>query len=77
MILETESRIKRIPIIRHFADVSFFHYFWTGGVFTLLNIFLVWLFIDFFGFPTLISSIVVIGGLFLLRFLVYRWFKIM
>ena len=60
-----------------FYNKNFFHYFWTGGLFTFLNIVLVWLFIDILKIPTIISSTVVIGGLFILRFLVYRWFKIM
>ena len=65
------------PVIGHFVDPKFFHYFWTGGLFTLLNIFLVWLFIDILKIPTLISSTIVIGGLFIGRYLVYRWLKVM
>ncbi len=62
---------------RHFLNREFFHYFWTGGLFTILNIVLVWLFIDIFKIPTLISSTVVIGGLFIARYLVYRWLEVM
>jgi len=70
-------RLRAIPVLGHFADKNFFHYFWTGGLFTLLNIFLVWLFIDIFHIPTIISSVVVIGGLFLGRYLVFRWLGVL
>lgn len=62
---------------RLFWDRSFFHYLWTGGLFTVLNIVLVWFFIDVLKIPTIISSAVVIGGLFLGRFILYRLLKIM
>lgn len=62
---------------RLFWDKSFFHYTWTGGLFTILNIVLVWLFIDVLGIPTLLSTTVVIGGLFFVRYIVYRLLKVM
>ncbi len=71
------DRARNTPVGRHFLNREFFHYFWTGGLFTLLNIVLVWLFIDIFKIPTLISSTVVIGGLFIARYLVYRWLEVM
>lgn len=84
MVGDTESHVERpgnrlraMPIVRHFADKSFFHYFWTGVIFTVLNIFLVWFFIDILHIPTLISSTIVIGGLFFSRYLVYRWLKVL
>ncbi len=72
-----KSWLRDSYVGRLFWDKSFLHYFWTGGLFTFLNIFLVWLFIDIFKIPTLISSTVVIGGLFIIRYAVYRWLKIM
>lgn len=42
----------------------------------LLNIFFVWLFIDIFGVPTVISSAVVVYSLFLLRFAVFKITKL-
>lgn len=71
------DNLHAVPVLKHFADRSFFHYFWTGGLFTILNIFLVWLFIDILHIPTLISSTIVIGGLFFSRYLVYRWLKVL
>ncbi len=73
----TINRIRDSHIGRYFLNKSFFDYFWTGGLFTILNIFFVWLFIDIFKIPTIISSIVVIGGLFIARYVVYRWLKVM
>lgn len=62
---------------RRIFDRSFFLYAWTGAVFTVLNVFLLWLFIDVLEIHTVISSIVVVGGQFITRFLVYRWLDIM
>lgn len=72
-----ESKLRSSYVGRLFWNKGFFHYFWTGGFFTFLNIFFVWLFIDIFKIPTIISSVVVIGGLFIARYLVYRWLKVM
>jgi putative flippase GtrA len=69
--------LKRIPVLGYFFEKSFFHYVWTGGFFTILNIFLVWLFIDVLGISTIVSSTVVIGGLFILRYIVYKLLKVM
>jgi len=69
--------LKRIPLIGFFAEKSFIHYAWMGSFFSLLNIILLWLLIDFFLIPTLISSTIVVGGTFLLRYAFFRWFKIM
>ncbi len=52
---------------------SFFKYSWVGAVFTVLNIGLVWLFIDVLHIPTIISSAVVVGGLFVLKYFFYKW----
>ena len=51
---------------------SFFKYTWIGALFSLLNIFFLWLLIDIFGIPTLISSTIIVGGLFALKYLFYR-----
>lgn len=77
LIRNVVSRIRTTKIGLLFLNKSFFHYFWTGGLFTLLNIFLVWLCIDVFNIPTIISSSAVIGGLFIARFVVYRWLKVL
>lgn len=73
----SHEKIRRIPFVGYFWEKSFFHYLWTGGLFTALNIFGVWFFIDVLKIPTLISTTVVIGGLFVLRYVVYRVFKVM
>ena len=69
-------RMRESYLVQFFSHKSFFHYLWTGGLFTALNIFLVWLFIEIFEIPTLVSSVVVIGGLFIARYVVYRWLKV-
>lgn len=72
-----KNRLKDTLFGRYFLNESFFHYFWTGGLFTLLNIFLVWLFIDILKISTIISSIIVIGGLFIMRYIVFKLLKVM
>lgn len=71
------TRLRTSKFGQLFISREFFHYFWTGGLFTVLNIFLVWLFIDVLHISTLLSSTIVIGGLFIGRFLVYRFLKVM
>ncbi len=71
------EKCEKIPILNHFADKHFFNYTWISILFSLLNILLLWLFIDIFHIPTIISSVVVIGGTFLLRYVLFKIFKIM
>lgn len=71
------DKIKEIPIIRNFWDKSFLHYAWGSGLFSLANIFFLWLFIDIIGIPTILSSIIVIGGTFILRYFLFRFLKVM
>jgi len=44
----------------------------VGAFVSLANIFLVWLLIDIFHIHTLISTTVVVGLLFLVKFIIYR-----
>jgi hypothetical protein len=71
------DRIKRLPVIGFFCEKSFLHYLWSGGLFTVLNIFLLWVFIDILKIPTLVASSVIVAGLFILRYVVYRKFNVM
>ena len=77
LLKQCNTYIRNTSFGQHVANKAFFHYTWTGGFFTILNIFFVWLFIDIFKIPTIISSIIVIGGLFFARYFVYRWLKVM
>lgn len=54
---------------------QFAHYTWIGIFISLLNIFLLWLFIDVFQIPTVLSSIIVIGATFIIRYLLFIFFK--
>ena len=51
---------------------KFVIYTWVGVLITTINIFLLWLFIDIFKIPTIISSITIVGGLFLFKFYLYK-----
>ena len=52
---------------------NFIIYIMVGGAVTITNIILLYIFIDIFNIPTLISSTVVVGGLFILKYFVYKW----
>ena len=67
-----QSYIKRL-----FWDKKFLHYTWIGIFISLLNIFFLWLLIDIFDIGTVISSILVVGGTFILRYILFDLFKIL
>jgi len=52
---------------------KFFVYTWVGIVITGMQIFLLYVAIDLMRIPTLVSSSVIIGGLFVFKYFVYRW----
>ena len=60
--------IRVLAVIRK----NFFSYLWIGAFVTLLNIFLLWLLIDKFYIPTIISSSLVILGIFFFKFWLYK-----
>ena len=66
------EKIKRIPHIGKFFEKEFFHYTWISVFISVLNIFLLWLLIDVFDIPTIISSTLIIGGTFIIRYILYR-----
>ncbi len=72
----SESRIKNIPVIGLFWEKSFLQYTWVSIGISLLNIFLLWLLIDILKISTVISSTLVIGGTFIIRYLIFRFLKI-
>lgn len=51
---------------------SFAAYTGVGIFITLLNIVLLWLFIDVFNISTIIASTIVVVGLFLFKFYLYK-----
>ena len=65
-----ESKMGKLFFSRKFA-----HYTWIGVFISLLNIFLLWLMIDIFHIGTVISSAIVIGATFILRYLLFRRFE--
>lgn len=74
---EFNEKLKKIPVVGFFAEKSFFHYLWSGGLFTVLSIFFIWFFIDIMHFPTIIGSSISVGGIFILRYILFRFLKIM
>ena len=74
---EAQQKLKKMPVVGFFMEKSFLHYVWTGGAWTILGIFLTWLFIDILKIPTILASTIVIGGTFILRYVAFRLLKIM
>jgi len=67
--------LKRVKQL--FVNKKFAHYTWTSIFISVLNIILLYLFIDIFGIPTIISSTVVIGSTFITRYFLFDYFKIL
>ena len=65
-----------MPLVRLFFDKRFVNYAWIGGFFSILNVFLLWFFIDIMGISTVVASVLVIGGTFLLRYVFLRIFNV-
>ncbi|MBI2410239.1 GtrA family protein [Candidatus Kaiserbacteria bacterium] len=63
-----ESPKKQNYLRRLFWDKKFFHYTWIGIVVSLLNVILLWLFIDIMHWPTVFSSIFVVVLNFIIRY---------
>lgn len=65
-----------VPGLRLFLDRRFVAYTWIGVAISTLNIALLWLTIDVMHVPTLVASTVIIGGTFLLRYVLFSVFKV-
>jgi len=52
---------------------SFVTYTWVGIFMMILQIISLYLFIDLLKIPTIISSIVIVGGIFIFKFIIYKW----
>ncbi len=70
------ARLRTAPVVGLFFDKSFVHYAWIGGLISLLNIFLLWFLIDVVHLATVVASALVIGGTFLLRYILFRIFNV-
>ncbi|OGZ96334.1 MAG: hypothetical protein A3I44_05935 [Candidatus Sungbacteria bacterium RIFCSPLOWO2_02_FULL_51_17] len=71
-----EPLAKTSALVRYFFDRSFFHYLWTGGTLMVAQVFFLWVFIDVLRIPTVISSVVVVGGLLIVRYTLLRLLKV-
>jgi len=71
------ERLRASKMGRLFLDKKFLHYTWTGALISLLNIFLLWLLIDVVNIPTVVASTLVIAGTFILRYVLFDFFKVL
>jgi putative flippase GtrA len=73
----TKRLLRQTAMGRLFWDKRFLNYTWIGILISLLNVFLLWLFIDILDIPTVVSSVVVIGATFIIRYLLYIFAKML
>lgn len=59
-------------VITKVIQRDFFKYFYATLFFNLLTIVFIWIFVDFLGFTGLVSSLIVMAGLFILRYLFFN-----
>lgn len=59
-----------------FLDKRFFNYAWVGVLISIINVFLLWLFIDVFHIGTVISGVIVVAATFIFRYILLIFFKI-
>jgi len=71
------ARLRNTSAGRLFLDKKFAHYTWIGIFISVLNIFLLWLLIDIFSISTIISSTLVIGFTFILRYILFSIYKVL
>ncbi|KKQ77587.1 MAG: hypothetical protein US98_C0001G0014 [Parcubacteria group bacterium GW2011_GWC1_38_6] len=72
---DTDTFFKRTK--RLFFDKKFLHYLWTSIFISVLNIVFLYVFIDILGIPTIISSTAVIGSTFIIRYILFDFFKVL
>ena len=63
---------KKITYLYHNNRKQFTIYVVVGVFMTVLSIFLMWLLIDVFKINTILSGIIITGGLFILKFIIYK-----
>jgi hypothetical protein len=64
--------IRKISNAFHTNKRNFTIYTFVGGFISVLNVFLMWLFIDIFKIRTIISGIIIVGSLFILKYFIYK-----
>ena len=72
-----EIRLRNTYVGRLFLGKKFAHYTWIGIFISALNVFFLWLLIDILDISTIISSILVVGLTFLLRYVLFSIFKVL
>lgn len=68
---------KMSGLRRFFLNKKFFNYTWIGIVVSVINIFLLWLLIDVVEMSTILASILVVIGTFILRYILFDLFRVL
>lgn len=67
-----QTLLSKNQATKHFATDQFWNYSWISIFISVLNIFLLWLFIDIFDIHTILAGVIVVGGTFILRYFMFR-----
>jgi hypothetical protein len=70
--ISSMERLRRAPVFGMFFETAFIHYAWTGAFISALNIFLLWVLIDRLHIETVVASTGIVGGTFVLRYMLFR-----
>lgn len=71
------TRGRKNPIGKLFLDKRFVHYTWASIFVSILNIFLIWLFVDIFHIHTIISTTIVVGMTFIIRYVFFDYLRVL
>lgn len=63
-------------IFGRFATRDFFNYFWISVLISLSNIIMLWILIDLLNISTIVSSVLVVGGTFVGRYILFKCFGV-
>ncbi|MFZ2484911.1 MAG: hypothetical protein WAX80_00065 [Minisyncoccia bacterium] len=69
------EKLRQTSLGKKFLHKKFAHYTWISIFISLLNIFLLWVFIDIWDIPTIISSSTVVLSTFIIRYLLFYRFE--
>ncbi|HLP44003.1 MAG TPA: GtrA family protein [Candidatus Nanoarchaeia archaeon] len=71
------ARGRKNSIGKLFLDKRFVHYTWASIFVSVLNIFLIWLFVDIFHIHTIISTTIVVGMTFVIRYVFFDYLRVL
>lgn len=71
------ERLQRSRFTRPFFEKRFLHYTWIAVLISVMNVFFLWLLIDVLHVATILSSIIVVVGTFIFRYILFIFTKVL